>query len=247
MMDPNLARMLIHFDRPGGPNELTPADRAALEETLRAHPELASLTNRQGAEDRAMTSALRSVPVPPSARANTLEKLLARRSALVWRQRILGGALAATIVCGVGLSLGLTHRFRPSLDAYELAIHNERFIEAPQENVRLWLEHNRLPTMMPVDMDFTHYLEHGTQNIRGVDVPVVTFVAKNANARLDFAKVYLVSNSQFQLQDLTDAQSSLTMATVHRDPRHPGYAWVIIHTTPTLEPFLKAPKVVTRA
>lgn len=240
-MDKNLALTLLTFDRPGGPNELPPADRAHLEALLRADPELAEYARRVRAEDAGLTRAFAALPVPADAKARTLQALLARRSRKVWRRRAMAVSLAAAVFLAVGLGYGVSRNLRPALDGYALAAANERAMEAPELSVREWLKDRGHPATLPIDLDYANFLEIGTQTVQGVDVPVVTFVMKQPNsARIDFVKVYLLSEAHFKLRDLTDAHAaSLCTATVHRDARAPGKVWVAVFTTPTLDAFLK--------
>ena len=142
----------------------------------------------------------------------------------------------------------MTHSLRPALDSYAMAYINEQAIEAPEQAVRAFLAGHGLPPELPAELDYAKYLEHGTQTLQGRDVPVVTFVLKEPNAnRFDYVKVYVVTARQFKLDALQAAQSSLCTTTVLTDPGAPGVRWVLVHTSPTLELFLKPQRTVTQA
>ena len=239
-MDKNLAMALLAFDRPGAAGELPPADRAALAALVAADPALADYARRRAAEDGALSTAMAAVTVPAGAKARALNLLLVRRSATLWRQRLTAAGLAAAVLLGVGLTLGVSHSLRPTLDSYAAAYDNEQAIEAPELAVRAFLAGHGLPPGLPVELDYAKYLEHGTQTLHGRDVPVVTFVLPQPNAnRFDYVKVYVVTDRQFKLDGLAAAQSSLCTTTVLTDPRSPGVRWVLVHTSPTLDAFLK--------
>ncbi len=245
-MDRNLAIALLAFDRRGA-GELPPAERAALDAFVAADPALADYARRRAAEDATIGNAMADVAVPGGAKSRALGRLLARRSATIWRQRLTAGGLAATVLLGVGLGVGATHSLRPALNGDDAAFVNERAIEAPEQAVRAFLAGRGLPQELPAELDFARYLEHGTQDLQGRDVPVITFVIGHPDGRLDYVKVYVATAGRFKFDGLQAAQSSLCTTTVLTDPRAPGVRWVLVHTSPTLEPFLKPQRTVTRA
>ncbi|MGL6076823.1 MAG: anti-sigma factor family protein [Fimbriiglobus sp.] len=246
MLDPNTARLLILLDRPGSANDLLPTDRQALEATLAADPELAAFARHHQRTETALTQAMHNVPVPDAVRSRTLETLLETRARLVWRQRawVMSG-LTALVVTGL-LTWSVSHQLRPRFDSQTLAIVNEQAIEAPQREVEQWLVNSGYPVPLTGEWDYGRYLTHGFETIQGVRVPVVTFIMQSPGQRTDIAKVYVISEGKFHLDQVKDAQSSLTMATILRDPTRPGYAWVVIHTSPNLAPFFRAPRDFTR-
>ena len=246
-MDRNLAIALLAFDRPGAASELPPAERAAFDALVASDPALADYARRRAAEDATIASAMANVTVPAGAKSRALGRLLARRSATVWRQRLTAGGLAAAVLLAAGLAVGATHSLRPTLNGDAAAFANERAIEAPEEAVRAFLARRGLPPDLPAELDFARYLEHGTQELQGRDVPVVTFVIGHPDHRLDYVKVYVATEGQFKFDGLRAAQSSLCTTTVLTDPRAPGVRWVLVHTSPTLEPFLKPQRTVTQA
>ncbi len=240
-MDRNLAMALLAFDRPGGAGDLTPADRAALAAAVAADPTMADYARRAAAEDSALGTAMRAVVVPPSAKSRVLARLTARRACKLRRARLtLAGSAAAVLLAG-GVGVGVVHSLRPALDGYDLAVANERAVEAPERTVRDFLAARGLPAGPPLDLNFGHYLTHGTERIDGRDVPVVTFVRPRQGGGFDFLKLYAVTGRQFRLDGLTDAQASLCTAHVYDDDRAPGVRWVAVSTTVTVEPFLRPP------
>ncbi len=246
-MDRNLAIALLAFDRPGAASELPPAERAAFDAFVAADPALADYARRRAAEDATIVLAMAAVAVPSLAKSRALGRLLARRSATIWRQRLTAAGVAATVLLAGGLSLGVTHSLRPAVDGDAAAIVNERAIEAPEQAVRAFLAGRGLPAELPAELDYARYLEHGTQELQGRDVAVITFVIGQPDNRLDYVKVYVVTEAQFKFDGLRAAQSSLCTTTVLTDPGTPGVRWVLVHTSPTLEPFLKPQRTVTQA
>lgn len=246
-MDRNLAIALLAFDRRGVAGELPPAERVAFDAFVAADPALADYARRRAAEDATIVLAMATVAVPGNAKSRALGLLLARRSATIWRQRLTAGGLALTLLLGVGLVVGVSNSLRPTLDGDVAALANERAIEAPEQAVRAFLAGRGLPPDLPAELDYARYLEHGTQELQGRDVPVITFVMGHPDHRLDYVKVYVATESQFKFDNLRAAQSSLCTTTVLTDARSPGVRWVLVHTSPTLDPFLKPQRVVSQA
>jgi len=55
----------------------------------------------------------------------------------------------------------------------------------------------------------------------------------------EFARVYIVRDFTHDTRALKDAQSSLCKVTVMRAPGRPEITYVILHSTDTLDPFLR--------
>jgi len=234
-MDCRHADLLMLFS----PRDLVSADSLALEAHLQS---CAACTARHAASRSAETSLRRSfaaVPMDAAAKARTRSGLLHRQAAMVRRRMLNRAGLPASLLLIFGLGLGVRHQLRPTLDAGDFAYREQILLEAPQQAVELWLADRRLP-VPPFDLNFDLYLTHGTQTIDGREVPVMTFVRPvPGGERVEMAKVYAVRRADFHLDRLKDAQASLVNATVIRPADRVDLVWVVIHTTPTMEPFLK--------
>ncbi len=227
------ARLLMLFRRPG---ELAAEDAAALERHLATCPACAAAFQRENSFDASVGHAMKTVPVPTGLRDKLLADSFARRGAALRRQAYTTAGAAACLLLAVGLITGVIWASRPAFNTHTLATEFSRNVEAPDHVTREWLLAEGLPTTLPLDFDFRYATFRGTMPHQGKDVPVIQFVVPNANGQRMEARVLIVSSSQFDLKDLSPAQDSFCTVVVEvRD----GYAYVILFTTPTLEPFLK--------
>lgn len=236
-MDCDLARHLLAFQRPG---ELDAAAVSSLARHLADCPACAAVTRHEQAFDRAVGAAVHAVSVPTGGRGRAAARVAAVRGVQVRRQLLTGIGGAVSLVLAVGIGGGVFAVTRPGFDGYQAALGAEAEFENPHEAVRAWLAGQGLPDTLPADFDYGRHLEHGRMPVLGKTVPAVTFVLPSPDSpRVDFARVYVVTPSQFQTADLRGANASVRYVTVLADPAHPHVKWVVLHTTPTLEPFLR--------
>lgn len=234
-MDCRHADLLMLFT----PRDLTAGDRLALDTHLQSCDACKARHAATRDVDAALRRSFAAVSVDAAAKSRVRSGLLGRQATMIRNRRLVLAGTAATILLAIGLTLGLRHQLRPVLDASDLAYAEQIVLEAPQQSVEAWLNDRRLPPP-PFELYFAYYLTHGAQTIGGVEVPVVTFVRPVPGAdRLDVAKIYAIRRVDFHVDKLKDAQASLVMATVIRPAGRDDLVWVAIHTTPTLEPFLK--------
>ncbi|OWK38235.1 DUF3379 family protein [Fimbriiglobus ruber] len=243
-MNCETARSLLAFRRPGGPAELAPEDAAALARHCAACPACAALASRDAAFDTAVASAMKAVPVPVGLRDRLVASARTGQAARLRRTVGFRLAFAASVMATGALGYGgYLKFFLPAPDATEFVKNNENAMDAPENEVALWLSSQSLPPHLPLDFDYRLFRDRGTEPFQGRDVPVVRFDAPAANGRQDWVKVYILRDTQFNLRNLKSlqtAEGSLCFAQVDRDPAHPGVAYVYVFTTPTLKPFLKA-------
>jgi len=233
-MDCRHADLLMLFPA----RDLLPADRTALETHIRTCASCSTHFSQSQAADAAIRRSFAAVTIDGVAKLRTRTNLLALRAAIVRKRNATWAGTAAALLMVVGLSLGIRHQLRPTFDAGEMAYREQLVLVSPQQAVERWLSERRLP-QPPFDLNYALYLSHGTQTVEGVEVPVLTFVRPvPAGDRVEFLKVYAVSRGDFHLGSVKDAQASLVTATVIRPTDLGGMLWVLLHTTPTVEPFL---------
>ena len=239
-MDCNLARQLMVFRRTSGPSELSRDDVTALNAHVATCPTCTLQLEQQATFDASITKAMKSVLVPAGAKNRVLMATITKQTTQFRRKLLTTASLAACLLLAVGFATGFFHNLRPAFDTHQLAWTNERILETPERSVQEWLASQDLPTTAPIEFDYFNYLEHSKQTEQGRDVPVVTFVVRQPNSpRYDFAKMYVITDGQFNFKKLKDDQTSLCTVSVFRDPRRPGIAWVVLHTTQTIDPFRK--------
>jgi hypothetical protein len=231
-------RQLLAYRRPG---ELAAEERAALDGHLATCPDCAAAARRQDSFDAVVSRAMLSVAAPAGLRDRLLTNALARQGA-AWRTRVYRtAAYAAALLIAVGLvGGGAAWLLRPAFDTTALADAYGRQYEDPERAVSDWLAGQGLPPALPVPFDYRLHHTHGQQVVAGRDVPYVEFLHLAGQGRLETARVYVVRRNQFRLD--ADAlrptvNSFCTVRVVRDDDR--GLAYVILFTSPTLDPFLK--------
>lgn len=229
------ARLLLLFRRPG---ELAAEDAAALEHHLAACPTCSAAARRDSSFDTAVGQAMKSVPVPSSLRGKLLAESFARKGAILRRQAYFTVGIAACLLLSVGLVTGGIWAWRPPFDTYALATAYGREIDAPDHVTREWLAAEDLPPTLPIDFDFRFATFRGKMPHQGKDVPMIQFIVPAAGGPRMEARVLIVSESQFNLKNLKPEVDSFCSVDFRL---HDGYAYIILFTTPTLDPFLKPP------
>src|SRR5262245_10939969 len=86
--------------------------------------------------DRAVTAAMRSVPVPAGLRDKLLTLASAHRGGVIRRQAYKVAALAASIFFATGLAFGVFTASRPKIDTYALVVNSDDFIQDPDGALR---------------------------------------------------------------------------------------------------------------
>ena len=241
-MDRNLALALLAFDRPGGAGELPPADRVALNEAVAADPALADYARRRAAEDAALVAAMTAVPVPTDAKSRALGRLLARRASRHAAPAGLGSQSPPPPCSPSACRLASHTRCGRRSTATPSPPSTSGPLKPPSGPCADFLAGRGLPADLPLELDFSKYLQHATQRLEGRDVPVVTFVTPRPGGGSDTLWLYVVTDRQFRVENLKAAQASLCTTAVFDDPRAPHILWVAVTTTGSVEPFLKPPR-----
>jgi len=202
----------------------------ALDTHLKACPDCASTASFEAA----LASAMNAVPLPAGLHERLLKSASVRQAASFRRSVGRYLAIVATVLVAMSVATGVYWRTRPNLDTNDLAIRGELERETPQETVQNWLVRKLLPAQLPLDFEYRWHSFHGLGELGDAEVPVVVF-----QRGAEFARVYIVKDSDAKLAQLKDAQSSLCKVTILRIPGRPDLAYLILHSTDNLDPFLK--------
>jgi hypothetical protein len=240
-MDCKTARLLLEFTGPRRPAELEAGDAAALESHLLGCPDCAGAARAERGADEVLGRAMRDVPVPAGLRTRLLTHLEAERDVRYRRrsQRWLGaGAAAAALVAALWLgfdSWRYHHRSQLVLENATRLLEQQCFNPTP-ENVELWFaQTERLATRAPGDFNYALLTYYDTADLQGQRVPLLLFTSGRFQAR-----VYILSDRQFDLQKALAAPpvvASGCKAEVRLHPGDPHFAYLIVYTSETLEPF----------
>ncbi len=190
--------------------------------------------------DSAVAAAMKSVAIPAGLRDKLLSQVLAYRGTVVRRKVYQLAALAASLFLVVGVAYGVFSASRPKLDTDLLVLQADELIQQPDEAIRHWLASQHLPTELPLPFNTDMLLSRSFEPIQGKNVPVILFGGRSER---EFAKIYIFQkNGDFKIdpQISRDAQASNTRAMVlFGQGQASGVVYVIVHTGPVIQPFLK--------
>lgn len=234
-MDCRDAQFFLRFRRVG-PDELGPAESAALDAHLGGCTRCAADARAAFATDVAFAAAMRDVPIPGGLRDRLVAAAFSRRGVAVRRKVYRFAAVAASLMLAVGLGIAAFTASRPHPDTLALAMQGDAVgdAHAAEATVRQWLGAKRLPAI-PEDFDYHLLLTYGSEEVQGRDVPVVVFRERNGPG---FAKVYAFRTTTFDLKGVREAQSSYCRAKPYPDPVT-GVTYLIVFTGQDLAPFLR--------
>lgn len=219
-------------------DELGPDVAGTLEGHLATCPACAADARAALSFERAMTAAMRAVPVPSGLREKLFTQAASAHGAALRRQVYRYGGLVTAAVLLIGIGFGVFSSTRPKADADELARVAGDQANDPAESVRRFLDAKKLPDRLPMPFDYDLLVHYGTDEVQGQKVPVVVF--RSSNGDNGFAKVYIFkSDSRFDLRGLQDAQGSHARAQVLvGTDKFRGATYVFVHTGRDLKPFL---------
>ena len=191
-------------------DELGPDVIAALDGHCAGCPTCGPDARSAAAFDRALTSAMRAVPVPSGLRGRLIAQA-GRAQGAAFRGKVLragGMVAAAALIFAIGVSLYSTTR--PKVDGDELVQRATRQFDKPEEYARSWLVREKLPEELPPEWKFDYdLLVHcGYERIGKSHsfAPVMVFRAPSGSG---FAKVYMFrEGGEFDTRDMQDAQGS---------------------------------------
>jgi hypothetical protein len=236
------AQFYLRFRRPGA-DELGPEAAADLDRHLAECPMCGPAARAEAAFDRAMGTAMTAVPIPAGLRNALVAHVAASRGAVLRRKAYRSAGLLAAAVLLVGVGLGLLNTKKaPDVDALIALFESQAAPDPHGEAVGHWLAQHNLPPTLPADFDFALHEDHRVERVQNRDVPVIVFRDRNGQGK---AKVYAFrEDARFALKTLREengksAPSSQCTVTYIAPPETPGVVYVIVHTGPTLAPFLK--------
>jgi hypothetical protein len=207
-MDCNTARLLLEFAAPVKAAELEPTDAGALDAHLAACADCAASARAQRKFDDEVGKAVRRVEVPDRLRDLLHQRLNAdavhhRRR---WLRRLLVGVGTAA---GVLLVLGLGFAYwrqqsRPEVHPEQ--VYNdlrERQVQTPDpEDLDSAYRLLGVETVVPRGLKYKYLLSHGLEEFQGRMVPALIFRDGDR-----FARVLILSDREFNFQDLHDYHS----------------------------------------
>ncbi|MCE9565037.1 MAG: DUF3379 domain-containing protein [Planctomycetes bacterium] len=239
------AQFYLRLRRPTG-DELGADVTADLDRHLAGCPICAPEARVADSFDRSVATAMRSVPVPASLRDKLLAQASTHQGTVIRGKIYRVAALAASLLVFAGIGFGVFTASRPKIDPDQWAMDTDEDVQNPDAALSKWLTKQKLPAQLPLPFNTDLLMMKGTDNIQGVDVPVVVF---RHPTEFGFAKVYIFrADGSVNLTKLRDTNASHTAVTVIESPQHRGVKYVILHTfhpvhdgENPLKPFLRPP------
>jgi len=197
--------------------------------------------------DRAVSSALRNVPVPTGLRDKLMVQASAHHGTVIRRKAFRVVALAASLFLCVGLAYGVFTSTRAKIDTAEMVRYEDERFQNPGGSLDQWLASQKLPPQLPLSFNTDLLMTMGTEQVQGVDIPVAVF--RHPTDPRGFAKLYFFrTDGSYNLRNLQDVGASFTSAVVIAGPQHRDVKYVILHTAhpvnpgeSPLQPFLRTP------
>ena len=186
-----------------------PDDHAALDTHLNDCAGCQGYAAGQAGFDEAISLAMRDVPLPAGGEERTIRLASIHRAAVV--------------------------RTRTKVATAELAQQFDYRRDDPERYITDWLKANGLPTTLPHRLDCRFFFDATWSDLQGKPAPCLQFVRGG-----DTLRVYLLTRGRFRLDGLYAAQSSFaTVQPVPESADHPGVAYLLLYTSPTLDTFLQ--------
>lgn len=188
--------------------------------------------------DRAVATAMKSVPVPASLRERLVTQAARAQGAALRTKALRAGGMVAAALLAVAIGLGVFTNLRPTVNTQDLVeINGDQFANAEGATQKFLAKH-KLPDRLPQPFDYDLHVFNGFEEVAGNHVPVVVFRSPNDNG---FAKVYIfAADGRFDLKKLEEAQGSHARAQVLPEgtDQFRGFRYVFVHTGRDLQPFL---------
>lgn len=226
--------MLLHESAGSRLAELDAVEAAALEQHLADCSDCARLVRSERAADDRLAGAMRAVPLPPGLRDRLLGRVTAEAGG---RRRFFGprtGWAAAAVVFAALVGLFWQIRQPHRLDTEQLSYEMwEQTANPSAESVREWfLREKKVAVVPPPQFNYRLLSHYDLADLRGDRVPLLVFTSGSTQAR-----VYVVSDKQFELKGLAAAGGSGCTCVVKLfNEGHDAY--LILFTGDSLDPFL---------
>ena len=243
-MDCIHARLLIvlhHRDA----HELDAAAVAGLDQHLEQCADCLAWSHQESRVDEALAHAVQAVPVPaqlPSRLLHQLEHQPRPRRLLRW-----ASAAAACLLIGLGLAVyfwsaqPVELTFDVVEDKYSVALKSVEAVEASFADEGMTIVAPREVNNGSLNYDL--YQWSGFVKLKGRNVPRIDFFHPgDAETPAAVAHAYVVSQEQFDVQELLDSVPSPTPSNNHivevLAANESGFVYIFVYTGSSLRPFL---------
>jgi hypothetical protein len=233
-MDCKTAQLFLEFARPHA-NELAGEDAHALEDHLAQCPDCGSLARNERRLDDHLGKTMRAVEVPDQLRAHLLNRLDADRND--WYKRWAGHGLrtavaaAACLLLMVGGIYGWSQYHywnRPALDSEVVSDWVRERQQSPPDRAAVEKSFKKMGVVLP-DFNYNYLKAYSIADFHGASVPQLVFSIDGDDNAHETAIVYVLSEKQFKLDHLTDADDTSYKVAVQHQPGGP-FAYVLVYS-----------------
>lgn len=235
-MDCNHARFLLNFVRPGRA-DLDAADHSALEAHLQACSECGTVARAEAEADQVIANSMTAVAVPQSLRERVLDQL-SNKDPLRNRRRWVKGLTSAAAILLIGVVAWFVWQPLPRFN-FDDYVPVE--VAGPAD-IERWFSDKGVDMAAPRQLNYQLLKSFDTALFQGRAVPRLLFARGSAGGRVDIAEVFVLSDRQFDLENLPESgPSGRNMRIEH--PDKPGFAFLILFSGDSLDPFRAAGEV----
>jgi hypothetical protein len=241
-MDCKTARLLLDLLRPAG-HELDDDETKALESHLAVCSDCSAIARAERRFDQQLGQAMCQVEAPPGLRTSILAKLNKERGDSVRRQvaktvRIAVGVAACFLVAFLIWNFRQHKLPELSADAERDRLSGQQIDGPTKEKVEQWFaQEHGVRINAPEGFNYNCLVHYDLTPLQGKQTPLLLFQLPE---RKMWARVLVVSDTQFDLESLQDKSTSnsggLTVQIWKPEGSH--QAFIIIFTGDDLRPFL---------
>jgi len=238
-MDCKTARLLLDFARPNS-HELDAAEARALEEHLTSCTDCDQLAGAERRADEVIGRAMVAVDVPDQLRSRILTRLAEEQGQRRrrWPVYSLRGALAAAALLLLAVGLWRWSMVRAVFPADRLVLQANDWVIAPpdRKQVQGAFKAQGVEMTAPADLNYNYLRFLMLANVEGRPTPTLLFNNKdrtNAAGLSQYALVYIVSDSQFDLDALpinSQASDGYEYKCFIRRPQGDHFGYVAYYT-----------------
>ncbi len=234
-MDCKNARFLLDYARPV-PSELDADEEQALEQHLDQCTDCSGLAEAEQHFDDIIGKAMRDVPIPEGLPMRLMTRLSVERDA--WYRKLLVRVGAAAVLLIAALSFGMWWLSQPTvLDRAAVDPAGQKY-QAEKTYVDGWLKRvGGRHLEAPPEFNYMNLVDFNLTPLQGQQVPFLFFVrdSKFSQGTAEFAKVYILSDRQFNLEELKksnfdEASVLATHVTIRKHPQDKRLLYLVVYT-----------------